>query len=142
MVTPNIREAALLTGAAVDDVAAMVARRAGLAGTGARAVVVKGGHLAGDRAPDVVLVDGEVDVLDGPRVATANDHGTGCTLSAAIAAHLARGTDCSRRLAQAKAYVATALAARRTGTWGRTRSARPLRLGPPSGPSSAAARAA
>ncbi len=109
VVTPNIREAALLTGAPIDDVAAMVHAATVLAGTGARAVVVKGGHLTGGRAPDVVLLEGEVVVLDGPRVTTPNDHGTGCTFSAAIAAHLARGTGLRPALAQSKAYVAGAL---------------------------------
>ncbi len=137
VVTPNIREAALLTGAPIDDVAAMIAAARVLAGTGVRAVVVKGGHLAGGRAPDVVLLEGEVDVLDGPRVTTLNDHGTGCTLSAAIAAHLARGTGLRPALAQSKAYVATALSG--AARWHLGAGHGPLDhfgWGPPSGPSS------
>ena len=111
--TPNLREAALLTGADVADIADTAGmRRAAeaLAALGARAVVVKGGHLATPGAPDVVVVDGEVHVLEGTRVATANDHGSGCTLAAATAARLARGDDVLTALRGAKAYVAAALA--------------------------------
>ena len=97
VVTPNIREAALLADTPVEDVDGMVRAAHRLADTGVRAVVVKGGHLAGDRAPDVVLFEGAVHVLDGPRVTSRNDHGTGCTLSAATAALLALGHGPARR---------------------------------------------
>jgi hydroxymethylpyrimidine/phosphomethylpyrimidine kinase len=115
VVTPNIREAALLTGAPVDDVEGMTRAAQRLAESGVRVVVVKGGHLAGDGAPDVVLVDGEIHVLDGRRVPSNNDHGTGCTLSAATAAHLARGAEPLTALAAAKTFVTTALAG--STTW-------------------------
>ncbi len=109
VVTPNTREAALLTDTPVEDVDGMVRAARRLADTGARAVVVKGGHLHGERAPDVVLVEGTLHVLDGPRVVSRNDHGTGCTLSAATAALLALGTELPDALAQAKAFVAASL---------------------------------
>ena len=115
VVTPNIREAAVLTGAAVDDMEDMTRAARRLAETGARVVVVKGGHLAGDRAPDVVVADGELRVLDGARVPSRNDHGTGCTLSAATAAHLAQGAEPLTALVEAKAFVTAALAG--SSTW-------------------------
>ncbi len=109
VITPNIREAALLAGTPVEDVDGMVRAAHRLAETGVRAVMVKGGHLSGNRAPDVVLLEGTVHVLDGPRVTSRNDHGTGCTLSAATAARLALGTDLLDALAGAKEFVSTAL---------------------------------
>lgn len=109
LVTPNTREAALLTGAPVEDFDDMVRAAHRLADTGATAVVVKGGHLALDHAPDVIVVDGALHVLDGPRVVSPNDHGTGCTLSAAIAALLALGSELLDAVARAKVFVTTAL---------------------------------
>jgi hydroxymethylpyrimidine/phosphomethylpyrimidine kinase len=76
---------------------------------GARYVVVKGGHLT-DAAHDVVAGPEGVTVLEAVRVVTANDHGTGCSLSAAIAAHLARGDDVLPAVRAAKAFVARGLA--------------------------------
>jgi hydroxymethylpyrimidine/phosphomethylpyrimidine kinase len=110
VVTPNTTEAALLAGHAVENVDDMVRAAQRLAATGARMVVVKGGHLGGNRAPDVVLVDGAVHLLEGRRVVTGNDHGTGCTLAASIAALLARGVDALEAVTRAKAYVTGALA--------------------------------
>jgi hydroxymethylpyrimidine/phosphomethylpyrimidine kinase len=107
---PNTREAALLTDAAVDDVEGMVRAAHRLADMGARSVVVKGGHLTGDNAPDVVVLDGVDHVLDGPRVVSVNVHGTGCTLSAATAARLALGTDVLGALTCAKEFVTVAIA--------------------------------
>jgi hydroxymethylpyrimidine/phosphomethylpyrimidine kinase len=107
--TPNMREAALLTALPVSDVAGMEAAARRLAEYGPRVVVVKGGHLGGDVAPDVVLADGVLTVLDGPRVVSANDHGTGCSLAAATAAHLARGTGAVTAVGEAKAFVTRAI---------------------------------
>ena len=72
--------------------------------------MVKGGHLAGDDAPDVVVADGELHTFAAERVLTTNDHGTGCTLSAAIAALLASGQPPLAAIAQAKEFVSRALA--------------------------------
>jgi len=107
--TPNIREAALLTGEPVDDVEAMERAGRRLAERGPGLVVVKGGHLAAGHAPDVVVSGGRTLVLDGPRVATTNDHGTGCTLSAAVAALLARGEEPLDAVRRAKDFVTRAL---------------------------------
>jgi len=109
--TPNLREAAVLGGTAVEELADLGARievAEKIRAAGPAWVVVKGGHLA-DSADDVVAgPDGTV-VLEGPRVASGNDHGTGCTLSAATAANLALGRSVPDALAAAKAFVTQAL---------------------------------
>jgi len=92
LVTPNLDETAILVGWPVHDVAAMErAARALVEQHGARAALVKGGHLAGAEAVDVLYADGELTRVRHPRLDTTSTHGTGCTLSAAIAARLARG---------------------------------------------------
>jgi hydroxymethylpyrimidine/phosphomethylpyrimidine kinase len=110
--TPNLREAAVLAGLRVEDIDTVeamseVAQR--LRAAGARYVVVKGGHLA-DSAHDVVAGPSGVTVLPGDRVTTGNDHGSGCSLSAAVAANLAHGLPVDVAIAAAKAFVARALA--------------------------------
>jgi hydroxymethylpyrimidine/phosphomethylpyrimidine kinase len=115
LVTPNQLEAGLLLGREVRDVAAMRAAAAALHALGARAVLVKGGRLAG---PSVdVFHDGQhVVELPGQRVATEHTQGTGCTLSAAICAHLARGLPLVDAILAAKTYLVGALrGAYRTG---------------------------
>lgn len=110
--TPNLREAALLAGYDVDeisDVDAMAETAEELRRLGAGMVVVKGGHLPGDFSADVVAGPGGVVVIDSRRVVTRNDHGTGCSLSAAIAAQLALGTTPLRAVERAKDYVHRAL---------------------------------
>ncbi len=112
VVTPNLREAAVLGGTTPESLGSVEARIAvarAIRETGARYVVVKGGHLT-ESADDVVAgPDGE-SVLPGTRVATGNDHGTGCSLSAAVAANLALGASVPSAIEQAKAFVARALA--------------------------------
>jgi hydroxymethylpyrimidine/phosphomethylpyrimidine kinase len=77
---------------------------------GPRAVLIKGGHAKGARSVDLLL-DGEGEMrLEAPRVPTKNDHGTGCTLSSAIAAELAKGASLREAAAAAKAYVTAAIA--------------------------------
>jgi len=109
VVTPNVAEAALLVGAQLRNLDDMRAAARELHRTGVRWVVVKGGHLAGDQSADVVYDGVSMTVLSAPRVATTNVHGTGCTLSAAIAAHLARGLPPPAAIRAAKDYVTTAL---------------------------------
>jgi len=116
VVTPNLREAAVLCGVDVgdvtglDDVAALART---LLALGPRYVLVKGGHFAGsshlDRAPDVLVSLDELIVFDGPRVETNNDHGTGCSLSSAIAAGLGLGRDVPDATRDAKSFVLAAL---------------------------------
>ncbi|WP_080796970.1 bifunctional hydroxymethylpyrimidine kinase/phosphomethylpyrimidine kinase [Arabiibacter massiliensis] len=109
--TPNMPEAEVLCGFSVCDDASM--ERAGrvLAGAGKGAVLVKGGHRV-DRADDVLVApDGAVMWLRAPRIDTRNTHGTGCTLSSAIACGLAEGLPLEEAVRNAKDYVHGALAA-------------------------------
>jgi hydroxymethylpyrimidine/phosphomethylpyrimidine kinase len=108
VVTPNLRETAVLTGRPLADLArveAMVEAAEEIRALGATVVVVKGGHLGPHGAPDVVLGPDGLTVLEAERVETANDHGTGCSLSAAIAAQLALGAAPGPAVAGAKAFV-------------------------------------
>jgi hydroxymethylpyrimidine kinase/phosphomethylpyrimidine kinase len=111
--TPNLREAAVLGATTVEALAADVGARVEVAekirASGVAWVVVKGGHLTSS-ADDVVAGPGVVVVLEGTRVDTGNDHGTGCSLSAAIVANLALGLDVLPAVEAAKAFVARALA--------------------------------
>jgi hydroxymethylpyrimidine/phosphomethylpyrimidine kinase len=112
VVTPNLREAAALTGIDVGlltDVDAMTKVAEQIRASGVRYVVVKGGHLT-DAAHDVVAGPEGVTVLEADRVVTGNDHGTGCSLSAAIAAQLAQGGGVLDAVRAAKAFVARGLA--------------------------------
>ena len=110
VVTPNIPEAMRFTDrpepASVDDLGAMA--QAFLA-QGARAVLIKGGHLAGAVATDILFDRDGTHRFDAPRVETRNTHGTGCTLSSAIAAGLARGVPLAQAVAEAKTYLTQAL---------------------------------
>jgi hydroxymethylpyrimidine/phosphomethylpyrimidine kinase len=110
--TPNLREAAVLTGVPVEELTSLEARVAAaerVRSGGARWVVVKGGHLTGS-ADDVVAGPDGTHILPGERVGTRNDHGTGCSLSAAVAAQLAGGASVPEALRAAKAFVTRALA--------------------------------
>lgn len=113
LVTPNLAEAAILTGRPVaTDEAEMRRQGEMLLRNGSRGVLVKGGHLDGDEAVDLLLLaDGTFERLATPKVATTSDHGTGCTLSAAIAAGLAKGLPLGEAVASAKLYLTRALEA-------------------------------
>ena len=110
VVTPNIPEAMRFTGAAeprgLSDLAAMAQE---MMGQGARAVLVKGGHMEGDEASDLLFTGQGRHTFTQPRIATTNTHGTGCTLSSAIAAELASGADLPEAVERAKAYLTQAL---------------------------------
>lgn len=113
VITPNLPEAAALLKLKepITDPDAMVAAARRLLDFGPRAVLLKGGHLAGDSAADLlVTAEGGSEWLPGRRFNTRNTHGTGCTLSAAIAAGLARGQTMREAVKQAKAYIANAIA--------------------------------
>jgi hydroxymethylpyrimidine kinase/phosphomethylpyrimidine kinase len=109
VVTPNIPEAERITGMTIRDREAMAEAARAIRGMGARAVLVKGGHLAGARALDVLDEEGEVTYFDAERVETTSTHGTGCTLAAAIASCLARGYNIADSVALAKRYVTEAI---------------------------------
>ena len=110
VVTPNIPEAIALTGLAITDLAGMRQAAVALRAAGAAAVLVKGGHLPGDRITDLLLTaDGE-QVFAVARQPGAHTHGTGCTLASAIAAGLAQGMTRPAAVARAQAYVQRAIA--------------------------------
>jgi hydroxymethylpyrimidine/phosphomethylpyrimidine kinase len=110
VVTPNLPEAAaLLDAAPAADEGEMRAQAERLLAFGPRAVLLKGGHGAGPESVDIFF-DGAVELrLPAPRIATRNNHGTGCTLSSAIAAGLAKGLHLVEAVAEAKAYVTMAI---------------------------------
>ena len=91
LVTPNLDEARILSGIDVRDVDSMQRAARILLDRGARAALIKGGHLSGNEAIDVLDTGDAVHVFRHPRLATRHTHGTGCTLSSAIVAHLALG---------------------------------------------------
>ena len=112
VITPNLDEAALLLGRSIDGADALDEAASALLALGAPAVLLKGGHLPGDLVVDVLAMAGGGRLrLQSPRIATHNGHGTGCTLSAAIAAHLALGLPLPQAVEQARAYILGAIAA-------------------------------
>ena len=111
LVTPNLPEAAALTGASLArNEQEMEAQAREILSLGARHVLIKGGHGNGDESVDLLIGQGEVVRLSAKRIATTNTHGTGCTLSSAIAAGLAKGGDLISATQDAKAYVTAAIA--------------------------------
>jgi hydroxymethylpyrimidine/phosphomethylpyrimidine kinase len=111
LVTPNLPEAAALTGASLArNEAEMEVQAREILALGARNVLIKGGHGDGEESVDLLMGQGEVVRLSAERIATKNTHGTGCTLSAAIAAGLAKGRDLINASQDAKAYVTAAIA--------------------------------
>ncbi|MCB1480816.1 MAG: bifunctional hydroxymethylpyrimidine kinase/phosphomethylpyrimidine kinase [Rhodobiaceae bacterium] len=111
LVTPNMHEAAVLAGGEVaGNIDGMILQGRTLLRAGAKTVLVKGGHLDGD-AVDVLVGAGEPRLFSAPRIETSNTHGTGCTLSSAIAARLAHGDALEDAIAAAKSYLSGALAA-------------------------------
>jgi hydroxymethylpyrimidine/phosphomethylpyrimidine kinase len=112
VITPNLPEAGvLLNRAAPEDEAAMVEAIEALRDLGAKAVLLKGGHLDGDQAVDIFDDGHDRQFLGTKRVDTENTHGTGCTLSAAIAAFLGRGFALPAAIKAAKDYISQAIAA-------------------------------
>ncbi|WP_396203039.1 bifunctional hydroxymethylpyrimidine kinase/phosphomethylpyrimidine kinase [Gemmatimonas sp.] len=112
LVTPNLPEAARLLDLPVagtrDD---MLAQATALQRLGPLAVLIKGGHLADEASPDCLVMADGVHWFETARIATTNTHGTGCTLSAAIAAELAHGHTIDHAVRAAKQYVTGAIAA-------------------------------
>lgn len=111
LITPNLDEAALLVGHPIADRDALEDEARRLLAMGARAVLLKGGHLAGETVTDVLIEStGAPLVLSSPRIASRNVHGTGCTLSSAIAAHLGLGHPLQEAVRRARAYIVQAIA--------------------------------
>lgn len=111
VLTPNLPEAAYLLGRPVTGIAEMEEAARTLHEIGARHVLVKGGHLHGDRSIDVYFDGTEMTHFDAPMVQTKNIHGTGCTLSAAITANLALGYSVKSSIDRSKRYVSDCISA-------------------------------
>jgi hydroxymethylpyrimidine/phosphomethylpyrimidine kinase len=110
LVTPNAPEAERLTGRPVRSLDDQRAAAERLVELGARAALVKGGHLEGGILRDVLLAaDGGFAVIESPRIETRSTHGTGCTYASAIAAHLARGAALTDAVQRAHVYLAEAI---------------------------------
>jgi hydroxymethylpyrimidine/phosphomethylpyrimidine kinase len=105
LVTPNIPEAEAIAGGRIENIAQMEAAARKLMELGAKAVLLKGGHLAGE-AVDLLVDAGGKREYPGPRVDARHTHGTGCSLSSAIAALIARGSSLHDAAGEAKAWVA------------------------------------
>lgn len=113
VITPNLREAEVLLGRPISSRSAMREAACALLELGPEAVLLKGGHLEEPTSPDVLYQrsDPEPRWLEAERVSTPNTHGTGCTLSSAIAAYLARGYGIPEAIQAAKSYLSEALRA-------------------------------
>jgi len=112
IITPNLPEAAALLDAPVAVSEAEIAKQGEqLLALGCAAVLIKGGHGDGPESTDYLCRRGGVVRLAAPRIATRNTHGTGCTLSSAIAAGLAKGLSLEEAVREAKAYISAAIAA-------------------------------
>jgi hydroxymethylpyrimidine/phosphomethylpyrimidine kinase len=112
LITPNLPEAAALLNVAIAETEADIARQGRqLLALGCPAVLIKGGHGHGPESIDYLIGNDSVIRLAAPRIATGNTHGTGCSLSSAIAAGLARGNVLETAVRDAKAYISAAIAA-------------------------------
>jgi len=111
VLTPNISEAEALCGLKIRDRTGMAAAGKALIALGAKAVLVKGGHLPGATITDLLVLPKGVHAFTSKRIRTRHSHGTGCTLASAIALFLAQGLDAKKAVAKARGYVLKALAA-------------------------------
>ena len=109
VITPNVYEAELLAEQDIRNIDDAKNAAKTIAELGCHAVLVKGGHLIGDNATDVLYCNGEWSFFEAERIETENTHGTGCTYSAAIATHLAHGKDLVDAISAAKAYITGAI---------------------------------
>jgi hydroxymethylpyrimidine kinase/phosphomethylpyrimidine kinase len=107
VITPNVSEAEVLTGMTIKEVSDMEAAARKLAEMGAKAVIVKGGHM--DKATDVVFDGKDIHQLSGDKVKLENTHGTGCTFASALTAQLAAGRGLVEAATLAKTYVMKAI---------------------------------
>ena len=117
--TPNLAEAAMLLGKSIArSEANMVRQGAALLNLGPRAVLMKGGHLEGDEAADLLVTKDAIRRFAAPKLASKNLHGTGCTLSSAIAANIVLGAPLPEAVVAAKAFVRKAIERGRDVTLG------------------------
>jgi hydroxymethylpyrimidine/phosphomethylpyrimidine kinase len=111
VITPNLHEAALLLGRSVQNESELAAAAEDLMKSGAQAVLLKGGHLRGKEVVDLLLQrDSQVIRMSSLRIESRNTHGTGCTLSSAVACHLAVGHELAEAVRLARSYVYQAIA--------------------------------
>lgn len=113
LITPNLPEASVLLGRILAEESEISAAAKELLGFGCANVLIKGGHLENSDSDDCLYLGAEARTVRFPckRITTRNNHGTGCTLSSAIAAHLAKGLGVEQAVAQAKAYITEAIRA-------------------------------
>lgn len=111
LLTPNLPEAEMLTGLRINDEASMRQAASALIGQGARAVLLKGGHLADDELVDLLAIGSEITAFRSQRIRSRHTHGTGCTLASAVATGLAQGMSLVDAVSRARAYVRAAIAA-------------------------------
>ena len=109
VVTPNVAEAETLSGIQVGSMTSAREAAKRIAGMGAAAVVIKGGHLSGPEAIDLLFHAGTFLELAGPRIELGAIHGTGCTFASAITAGLALGDDVPAAVQRAKRYISGAI---------------------------------
>lgn len=107
VITPNIPEAEVLLGRAFNG--DMKSFACDILESGANAVLLKGGHLTGETSRDIYMDYNRTEILEAKRVPTKNNHGTGCTLSSALAAYMARGMPAREAAQSAKNYITAAL---------------------------------
>ncbi|MSV34889.1 MAG: bifunctional hydroxymethylpyrimidine kinase/phosphomethylpyrimidine kinase [Bryobacterales bacterium] len=110
LLTPNLREASAITGLAVQDRDSMLAAGKTILALGAKNVLVKGGHLAGNALDLLVTGAGAIHEFNTERIETPHTHGSGCTYSAAITAELAKGVPLADAILSAKRFVTEAIA--------------------------------
>ena len=109
VITPNVYEAELLAQQEIRNTDDAKSAAKAIAALGCQAVLVKGGHLTGNKATDVLYYDGQWRFFEAERIETENTHGTGCTYSAAIATQLAHGEDLGDAINTAKTYITGAI---------------------------------
>ena len=109
IVTPNIPEAEVLAGMKINSVDDMVEAGLRILDFGAKAVLVKGGHMEGDEITDVLLTTNNQQLMTSARIQSKNTHGTGCALATAIGCNLALGFDLKQAVEKARAYVFEAI---------------------------------
>lgn len=109
LLTPNAPEAEALTGLKVETTDDLRRAAEALLGLGAKAVLMKGGHIAGERVTDLLITPGGETVFEGERIKTRHTHGTGCTLASACAVGLAQGMGLTQAVARAWDYVHEAM---------------------------------
>ncbi|MEM3453020.1 MAG: bifunctional hydroxymethylpyrimidine kinase/phosphomethylpyrimidine kinase [Candidatus Hadarchaeum sp.] len=112
LVTPNIHEAEKLSGLRIKSIGDMKRAAKKIADLGPRAVLIKGGHLGRETVTDVLYQNGDFEEFSGPRITRETTHGTGCSLSSAIAAELAKGATLSAAVGKAREFITQAIKGR------------------------------